>query len=376
MRIYLSRPDITEKEIEAVCAVLRSPNLSLGPKLEEFENAFAEYIGRKRAVAVNSGTSGLFLCLLSLGIGPGDEVITTPFTFIASATTIMMAGAKPVFIDIDPATLNIDPAKIESKITDKTKAIMPVEAFGSPAGFDKISSIAQKHNLTLLEDSCEALGSELNGRKAGTFGKMSVFAFYPNKQITTGEGGMISTDDDDLADMCVSLRNQGRGKGSGWLSHERLGYNYRLSDINCALGIVQLSRIDEIKAKRKQVAKWYQQMLSDDDRLIVPTEPPGCDISWFVFVVRLADSFSLKQRNGILEAMNAKGIQVGNYFSPVHLQPFMAEQFGYKEGDFPVTESTAERTIALPFYNNLAKDEVTTVCKTLKEILDKNLPAG
>lgn len=369
MRIYLSRPDITEKEIEAVCAVLRSPNLSLGPKLGEFENAFAAYIGRKRSVAVNSGTSGLFLCILALGIGPGDEVITTPFTFIASATTIMMAGAKPVFVDIDPETLNIDPAKIESKITKKTKAIMLVEAFGSPAGFDKISQIAQKHNLTVLEDSCEALGSELNGQKAGTFGRMSVFAFYPNKQITTGEGGMILTDDDDLADICVSLRNQGRGKGDGWLSHERLGYNYRLSDINCALGIAQLSRIDEIKAKRAQVAKWYQQMLSDDDRLIVPKEPPGCDISWFVFVVRLADSFSLEQRNRILDAMKDRGIQVSNYFSPVHLQPFMAEQFGFKKGDFPVTESVAERTIALPFYNNLTKDEVALVCKTLKESL-------
>jgi perosamine synthetase len=371
MRVYLSRPDITDKEIEAVCAVLRTPNLSLGPKLPEFEAVFAEYISRKRAVAVNSGTSGLFLCILSLEIGPGDEVITTPFTFIASATTIMMAGAKPVFVDIDPATLNIDPTKIKSAITKKTKAVMPVEVFGSPAGFDKICQIAKKHNLTILEDSCEALGSELNGKKAGTFGKMSVFAFYPNKQITTGEGGMVLTDDDDLADMCVSLRNQGRGKSGAWLSHERLGYNYRLSDINCALGIVQLSRIDEIKAKRRQVAKWYQQMLISDDRLIVPAEPPGCDISWFVFVVCLADSFSLKQRNKILEAMKAKGIQVSNYFSPVHLQPFMAERFGCKKGDFPVTESVAERTIALPFYNNLSEAEVATVCDELRRAIDR-----
>jgi perosamine synthetase len=245
-----------------------------------------------------------------------------------------------------------------------------VEVFGSPADFDKICQIAKKHNLTILEDSCEALGSELNGKKAGTFGKMSVFAFYPNKQITTGEGGMILTDDDDLADMCVSLRNQGRGKSGGWLSHERLGYNYRLSDINCALGIVQLSRLDEIKAKRAQVAKWYQQMLISDDRLIVPADTPKCKVSWFVFVVRLADNFSLEQRNQILEAMRAKGIQVSNYFSPVHLQPFMAEQFGYKQGDFPVTESVAERTIALPFYNNLTKDDVAIVSKTLKEVLD------
>jgi len=374
MQIPLSRPDITEKEIEAVCAVLRTPNLSLGPKLAEFEAAFAEYIGRKRAVAVNSGTSGLFLCMLALGIAPGDEVITTPFTFIATSNSVMMVGAKPVFVDIDPASLNIDPAKIESKITDKTKAIMPVEVFGSPAGFDKICQIAQKHNLAVIEDSCEALGSELNGKKAGTFGTMSIFAFYPNKQITTGEGGMILTDDDDLADMCVSLRNQGRGKGSAWLSHERLGYNFRLSDINCVLGIVQLSRIDEIKAKRKQVAKWYQEMLAGDKRLIVPTEPDNCDVNWFVFVVRLADCFTLQQRDKVLAAMRVQGIQVKNYFPPVLLQPFMAEQFGCGKGDFPVTESVCKSTISLPFYNNLTKDEVAIVCKTLKESLDKNSP--
>jgi len=370
MQIHLSRPDITEKEIEAVCAVLRSPNLSLGPKLTEFETAFAEYIGRKRAVAVNSGTSGLFLCISALKIGPGDEVITTPFTFVASATTIMMAGATPVFVDIDPVSLNIDASKIESKITKKTKAILSVEIFSNPAGIDKVCEIAERHNLTVIEDSCEALGSTLNGKMVGTFGALSVFAFYPNKQITTGEGGMILTDNDDLADICVSLRNQGRGKGGEWLSHERLGYNYRLSDINCALGIVQLSRIEEIKAKRKQVAKWYQQLLADDDRLIVPAEADGCDISWFVFVVCLADRFTRKQRDTILKQMLAEGIQVSNYFSPVHLQPFIAEKFGYSEGDFPVTESVSARTIALPFYNNLTRDDVATVCETLKKVLD------
>jgi len=375
MRIHLSRPDITEKEIEAVCAVLRSPNLSLGPKLVEFEEAFAKYIGTKRAVAVNSGTSGLFLCMLALGIGPGDEVITTPFTFISSATCIMMVGARPVFVDIDPATLNIDAEKIESKITDKTKAILPVEVFGNPAGIDKVCEIAQKHNLLVIEDSCEALGSALNGKKVGTFGSMSVFAFYPNKQITTGEGGMILTDDDDLADMCVSLRNQGRGKGSGWLGHERLGYNFRLSDINCALGIVQLSRIEQILAKRRQVAKWYQQMLAEDGRLIVPAEPADCDMSWFVFVVRLAEKFTLEQRDRILEEMKGRDIQVSNYFPPVHLQPFMVERFGYSKGDFPITESVCKNTIALPFYNNLTKNEVVIVCKTLKENLDKISPA-
>jgi len=373
MRIYLSRPDITEKEIEAVCAVLRCPNLSLGPKLAEFEHAFANYIGTKRAVAVNSGTSGLFLCMLALGIGPGDEVITTPFTFIASATSIMMAGARPVFVDIDPVSLNIDPAKIESRITEKTKAILPVEVFGNPTGLDKICEIAQRHNLAVIEDSCEALGSALNGKMVGTFGTMSVFGFYPNKQITTGEGGMILTDDDVLADICISLRNQGRGKVSGWLGHDRLGYNFRLSDINCALGIVQLSRINEIKAKRQQVAKWYHETLADDGRLMVPVQPDDCDMSWFVFVVRLADAFAFAHRDRILRAMESQNIQVGNYFPPVHLQPFMVERLGYKQGDFPVTESVSRSTIALPFYNNLTEGQIAIVCKTLQKVLDEEL---
>jgi perosamine synthetase len=371
MRIHLSRPDITEREVQAITEVLRSPNLSLGPKLGEFEQAFANYIGRKRAVAVNSGTSGLYLCMLALGIGKGDEVITTPFTFIATSNTVIMAGAKPVFVDIDPVTMNIDVSKLESKITKKTKVIMPVEVFGSPAGFDKVCQIADKHKITVVEDSCEALGSALNGKKAGTFGKLSTFAFYPNKQITTGEGGMILADDDKLADMCASLRNQGRGVGGGWLSHERLGFNYRLSDINCALGIVQLSRINEMKTKRKQVAKWYQEALAGDDRFIVPTEPAGCDTNWFVFVVRLADKFTRQNRENVLQTMRDAGIQVSNYFTPVHLQVFMVERFGFKPGDFPITEKIAERTIALPFYNNLSKDEVGIVCDELRRAIDR-----
>ena len=369
MQIYLSRPDITDMEIQAVCDVLRSFNLSLGPRLGEFENAFANYIGTKRAIAVNSGTSGLFLSLSAMGIKENDEVITTPFTFIASANTIMMTGAKPVFVDIDPVSLNINPDVIESAITENTKAILPVEIFGNPAGFEEICEIAQNHNLTVIEDSCEALGSSLNGKMAGTFGKMSVFAFYPNKQITTGEGGIILTDDDSLADLCVSLRNQGRDKGDGWLSHQRLGYNFRLSDINCALGIVQLSRIEQIKAKRKQVANWYQEMLSDDERLIVPFEDEGCDISWFVFVIRLTKGL-IQYRDQILGEMTEKGIQVSNYFPPVHLMPYIADKFGYKQGDFPITEMVCKSTIALPFYNNLSKDQVAIVCDTLKEILD------
>jgi perosamine synthetase len=325
----------------------------------------------KRAVAVNSGTSALFLCLQAMGIGEGDEVITTPFTFIATSNSAMMVGAKPVFVDIDPVSLNIDPDGIKAKITDKTKAIIPVEVFGSPANFDRIATAAAENNLSILEDSCEALGSALNGKKAGTFGVMSTFAFYPNKQMTTGEGGIILTNDDGLADHCYALRNQGRGKTSGWLGHEMLGYNFRLSDINCALGIVQLSRIEEFKAKRKEAVGLYQEMLAGDDRLIVPKEGAGCDMSWFVFVVRLAEEYGIEERNRVLELMREAGVQVSNYFTPVHLQPFMVERFGFKKGDFPITEAVSERTIALPFYNNLSREDAEIVCGELKSALDK-----
>ena len=373
MRIYLSRPDITEKEIERVTRVLRSPNLSLGPVLGEFEEAFARYVGRRHGVAVNSGTSGLFLSLTALGIGAGDEVITTPFTFVASATSIMMTGATPVFADIDPVSLNLDPKAVEAAITGRTKAILPVEVFGDPTGLDRVCDMADSRHLSVVEDSCEALGSSLDGKKAGTFGTASVFGFYPNKQITTGEGGMILTDDDEVADLCVSLRNQGRGTSDGWLAHERLGYNFRLSDINCALGVVQLSRIEEIKAKRRQVATWYQEMLAGEARLVVPGEPPRCDLSWFVFVVRLAEPFTLRQRNRVLEEMNRQGIQTSNYFPPVHLQPFIAERCGCRKGDCPVAESASERTMALPFHNHLSEADVAIVCGTLRAVLDRCL---
>jgi perosamine synthetase len=373
MQIYLSRPDITDREIQSVVNVLRSPDLALGPKLTEFEEAFARYVGRRRAVAVNSGTSGLFLSLLALGIGAGDEVITTPFTFAASATSIMMTGAKPVFVDIDPVSLNLDPGRIEAAITDRTRAILPVEVFGNPTGLDRIAAIAEHHHLPIVEDSCEALGSTLGGRKAGVFGTLSVFGFYPNKQITTGEGGMILTDDEAQADLCVSLRNQGRGAGGGWLAHERLGYNFRLSDINCALGLAQLARIDEIIARRREVARWYQEMLAGEERLIVPAGPGEGEMSWFVFVVRLTEGYTAAQRDRLLSAMSRQKIQVSNYFPPVHLQPFIAERYGHQSGDFPIGEGVSERTVALPFHSHLSQDDVAMVCGVLRGFLDAGL---
>jgi len=370
MKITLSGPDITQAEIDAVVAVLRTPNLSLGPKLGEFERIFADYVGRRRAVAVNSGTSALHLCLLASGIGPGDEVITTPFSFIATTNCVLMVGAKPVFVDIDPATYNIDVNRIAEKITPRTKAILPVEVFGNPSGLDEVYKLAQKRKLLCIEDSCEALGSRVNSHKAGTLGDMSTFAFYPNKQMTTGEGGMIVTDDDQAADLCASLRNQGRDAGAGWLAHVRLGYNYRLADINCALGIEQVKRLDSFIEKRQQVARWYQEYLGDDERLIVPREGAGCYVSWFVYVVRLQDEFDQQVRDKVLNYLREHDIGCNNYFTPIHLQPHIAA-LGYGEGDFPVTERIAQRTIALPFYNNLSKGQVETVCAALKLALNK-----
>ncbi|OHB55501.1 MAG: polysaccharide biosynthesis protein [Planctomycetes bacterium GWF2_50_10] len=369
--IHLSRPDITEKEIAAVVEVLKSNSLSLGPKVPEFEAAIAKYVGRKYGVAVNSGTTALYLSLLAMGIKPGDEIITTPFTFIASTNCILMAGAKPVYVDIDPTNLNIDPARIEAAITPKTKAILPVIVFGNAWGFDKIVEIAKKHNLPILEDSCEGLGTIYKGTKVGGFGRMSCFGFYPNKQVTTGEGGMILTDEQELVDICVSLRNQGRGKGGGWLAHERLGYNFRLPDINCALGVVQATRIDEFRQKRRKVAQMYQQLLTGEDRLITPQEPQGGEMSWFVFVIRLANKYSQTHRDHILKRMFENGVQVSNYFPPVHLQPFIANEYGYKPGDFPITDAVCQRTIALPFHNNLPESDAKTVVATLKKCLDE-----
>ena len=371
MKIPLSGPDISQTEIDAVVAVLQTPNLSLGPKLGEFETLFADVVGRRYGIAVNSGTSALHLCLLSLGVGPGDEVITTPFSFIATSNCILMTGATPVFADVDPVTYNLTAEGVASKITERTKAVIPVEVFGNPAGIDAVYKLARDKGLLCVEDSCEALGSKVNDLACGTLGQMSTFAFYPNKQITTGEGGIILTDDEHAAMLCGSLRNQGRDPHAGWLAHARLGYNYRLSDINCALGIEQLKRLDEIKAKRRRVFEMYSERLAGDARLVLPTDPPCCDVNWFVYVVRLADEFNQEQRDILLEQLRQEGIGCSNYFSPIHLQPFMVERFGHKRTDFPVTEAIAARTMALPFHNNLSEQQVETVCDTLRRELDE-----
>jgi len=400
MNIPLSNPDITPLEKEKILEVLSTSQLSLGPKLEEFEKKFSDFIGSRYAVAVNSGTSGLHLCIKALDITDEDEVLTTPFSFVSSANCIFFERAKPVFVDIDEKTLNIDINKLKKiikkyrKINSKLKAILPVHVFGRPCEMDEIMKIAEKYDLKIIEDACEAVGAEyflkksvtkgnkptvintkvkesLNKtwKKVGTFGDCGVFAFYPNKQMTTGEGGMIVTDDENIYKLCRSMRNQGRSEDGAWLQHERLGYNYRISDINCALGIAQLERIDEILAKREKVARLYNGRLRVFEELIIPEFEEGKKISWFVYVVRLTDKYSRQDRDLILAKLKELGIGCSNYFTPIHLQPFYRKMFGYKKGDFPVTEKVSERTIALPFYNNLKEEQIDYVCENLKEII-------
>jgi perosamine synthetase len=373
IHIPLSSPDITDEEIQAVVEVMRTRHLSLGPKGPEFEDSFRRYLGVDHAVAVSSGTAGLHCLLLALGIGPGDEVVTTPFSFIASSNVIKMVGATPVFVDIDPTTLNMDAEKAEKAITPKTRAILGVEAFGNPVGMHEIAMLAARHEIPLIEDSCEGLGSSHKRRKVGTFGRCGVFGFYPNKQITTGEGGMIVTNDRKIADLCRSLRNQGRDPGGSWLSHVRLGYNYRMSDINAALGIVQMRRLEEIVEARQRVAHAYIQLLLDEPHIILPTIDDETAMSWFVFVVRLTGDLNAADRDAILAYLKNHHIGCSNYFPPIHLQPFYVKDHGFKAGDFPVTEYVAERTIALPFYNRLTQLEIENVVNHLRQAIGHRL---
>ncbi len=374
--IPLSRPDITEREIEAVVTVLRSPNISLGPRLPEFERRLAGYVGAKHAVATNSGTSALHLCVRGLGIHDGDEVITTPFSFIASANCVMFERAKPVFVDIDPVTLNIDVAHIEAAITPRTKAILPVHVFGLPVDMAAILEIARRHGLAVVEDACEALGAKVDGRRAGALGDCGTFAFYPNKQMTTGEGGVLVTNRDDIAHLAKSMRNQGRDEGMGWLAHARLGFNYRISDINCTLGIGQLERIEGILAARARVAAWYNELFAAEiPGVVTPCSPPeGATRSWFVYVAQLPKGYTELQRDALVKHLRSLGIGCNHYFPPIHLQPFYTETFGYKPGDFPVTEDIGRRSIALPFFNRLCRDDVAIVVSELKQWMAENHP--
>lgn len=366
MKLSLARPDITELEIQAVVETLKSSSLSIGPKIQEFEGAIATYVGRKHAVAVNSGTSGLHLIVRALGIKDGDEVITTPFSFVASANCMLFERAVPVFVDIDPNTLNIDVNLIEQAITPRTKAILPVHAFGQPADMDPIRDLAEQYNLKVIEDSCEALGAEYKGQKAGTFGDAAVFAFYPNKQITTGEGGMIVTDDDEIAMLAQSMRSQGRAVTGLWLHHERLGFNYRMDELSATLGSVQMTRLNEILGNRERAAVLYNEALKDIAGVEIPYISPDVKMSWFVYVIRLERRYN---REKVMLRLIDEGVPCRPYFTPIHLQPFYRTDYGYHEGMYPVTEDVGSCSLALPFFNHLTQEEVDYVATTLGNIL-------
>lgn len=368
--IPLSAPDITDSEIEAVVSVLRGSRLSLGPVLNEFETAIAKYAGCAHAVAVNSGTSALHLALLALGIGKGDEVIVPSFTFIAAANVIRYVRATPVFVDIDPRTLNLDPARVEAAITPRTRAILVVHTFGVPAEMDVLIHLARKHNLLIIEDACEAIGAEYKGRKVGTIGDAGAFAFYPNKQITTGEGGVLVTNNSDVAASARALRNQGRRETDDWFEHSEVGYNYRISEINCALGVEQLKRIDEIIARREKVAACYRSRLEDRSDLVLPlSNVTDARISWFVYVLRLRAEHSRADRDYVTRQLSAAGVASGRYFAPIHLQPAYRE-FAHASANLPVTEAESSRCIALPFFNRITECQIARVCAALCDALD------
>ena len=388
MNIPMSSPDLTEAEREAVAAVLRTPNLSMGGEILSFEAAFQEYSGSQHAIGVSSGTTGLHLCVRAAGIQDGDLVITTPFSFVASANVLLYERAIPVFVDVDPITGNIDTGLVSQAAGDllqggKTarrwlprkgtnhgsmlKAILPVDVFGQPADMDPLNATAQAGGLKVIEDACEALGAEYKGRKAGTLGEYGVFAFYPNKQITTGEGAVIVTDNDSAARLMRALRNQGRAPGDTWLQHTHLGYNYRLDEMSAALGRVQLSRIDELLDKRDQVAAWYAERLAEIPGVMPPQiAATTTRTSWFVYVIRLERGFD---REGIARRLAEQGVPARPYFLPIHLQPYMVERFGYLEGDFPVTEDLGRRGLALPFSSVMSEAQVDHVCKALYQAI-------
>ncbi|HZL37312.1 MAG TPA: DegT/DnrJ/EryC1/StrS family aminotransferase [Tepidisphaeraceae bacterium] len=370
--IPLSKPDITQREIDAVVDVLHTSTLSLGPRLDLFEQACARIAGRAHGIGVSSGTAGLHCAMIAAGVTEGHEVITTPFSFVASANCVLYVGAKPVFADIDPGTLNIDLEKVEAAITPRTKAIVAVEVFGNPSGMIELEQLARRHELVLIEDSCEGFGGHIGPRTIGSFGRASVFAFYPNKQITTGEGGMIVTDDERFAGICRAARNQGR-EGMAWLAHQRLGYNYRLDEMSAALGLAQTQRLEEMLESRRRVAHRYIERLMTNRYLILPTLQDDTHMSWFVFVVRLNDLFSPSDRDVVMQDLRAEGVGCNNYFPPIHLQPYMIEKFGYEPGAFPICEYVAARTLALPFFGQITGRQVDRVCDVLEKSLERVL---
>jgi perosamine synthetase len=371
MTIPLSSPDITQAEIDAVTAVLRTPHLSLGPELPAFEAELAQYHTVPHAIAVSSGTAGLHLALLTLGIGPLDEVIVPSFAFIAVANAVLQVGATPIFAEIDPVTLNLSPHVVEQAVTPRSRAILVVHTFGVPADMHALKAIASRHNLLILEDACEAIGAQFgdppDSHPAGSFGNLAVLGFYPNKQITTGEGGAVLAHSPADAARLRSLRNQGRQPTGDWLDHAEPGYNYRLSELACALGRVQLSRIGEILARRQAAAERYQALLQDIPGLeLPPLNLPQRTISWFVYVVRLPQQID---RDHVQAALAARGISTGRYFAPIHLQPAWRSHPSSVSASLPITESIARRTLAIPFFNRITPEQQQQVAAALSNAL-------
>jgi perosamine synthetase len=365
--IPLSRPYLDTREEELVLEVLRSGRLSLGPAIERFEELFAERVGAPYSAAVTSGTAGLHLLAHIVGLGPGDEVITSPISFVATANSFIIEGAEPVFADVDERTLNLDPAAVEAAVTDRTRAIVAVDMFGYPCELDELRAIAARYGLALIDDSCEALGARYKGAPVGSHGVSSVFGFYPNKQITTGEGGVVTTHSEEEYGLLRSLRNQGRSYESRWFHHVRLGFNYRSTDLQAAVGIAQLEKLDRILELRSEAAARYAELLGEVDGV----EPPLADDedherSWFVYVVELDRDID---RDAVLERLAADGIEAGHYVPCVHLQPYMRDRYGFTEGLCPVAEDAASRTLALPFFTSIEREEQERVAAALSAAL-------
>ena len=387
----MSSPDLTDSERQAVVDVLNTPNLSMGPQIRAFERAFTDFTGLKHAIGVNSGTAGLHLCVRAAGISQGDVVLTTPFSFVASTNVILFENAIPVFVDVNPRSGNISPTLLAEAARDLTaggeraqkwlprkgsasrrslKAILGVDVFGQSADWDPIRKVANEFNLKVIEDSCEALGAEYKKRKTGTIGDYGVFAFYPNKQITTGEGGIIVTDDAQAADLMRALRNQGRAPGDNWLSHTHLGYNYRLDEMSAAMGVAQMLRFENLLQKREQVATWYGERLEELPDVEEPfIEKFTTRMTWFVYVIRVNPMID---RDALAKRLEARGVPVRPYFLPIHLQPYMVERFGYRMGDFPVTEDLGRRGLALPFSGVMTEQQVEFVCRSIQREMGRS----
>lgn len=365
--VQLSAAYVGEREEELVLEVLRSGRLSLGPMIDRFEEAFAAAVGAPYAAAVSSGTAGLHLLSVLAGLQPGDEAITSPFSFAASANCFVYTGATPVFADIDPGTLNMDPAAVEAAITPRTKAIIAVDIFGYPCELAELQALARKHGLALIDDSCEALGAVYKGKPLGAHGQDAVWAFYPNKQMTTGEGGMVTTHDERTWKMVKSLRNQGRADGGGWLDHAYLGFNYRIDDIRAAIGLAQVEKLSEILRLRDAVAQRYHELLGGIEGIELPhADDADHTRSWFVYVLKLDPGID---RERVIAELGARGVATSRYLPSIHLQSYMRERYGFREGLCPVSEGISARTVALPFYTALSADDQAYVAESLRAAL-------